>query len=298
MFGIADLIGVVVVEERLDHLRRNPRHLNFILSPFCRSEAIRSKVGAKYIDQAVQYVTENRLHIAPYYQADLEKIPSLVFVSRTGENQQYIGDYGHEQVGAITAAPIVYVEFDAKAVDRYALIVPKGLRIEEKIWKNVILKQGDFLAGVCAIHVKEGEDTRILLDKDVPPGLPLAGWKAQSSEKITNYTINSSTDDTELVAKLTTTGDYSVHRLMATVVRYCLKSARLLFESYGFQTPRIQQGMPTLADDTQMVYETIFTITGKVTDHWIAHEYQANDPSDSLDVGVTACNGESSVVLE
>jgi len=299
MFAVADIVGVVVLQERLQHLRKHPNQLNYILSPFTKYAAIRDMVGAEYIDQITKWVLENAFHVAPYYQHDMQKMPSVVFVHRTNEAQLYLGDYGSEGCQEIVSAPVVYSEFDIVGTDgKNVLYVPAAYEIEKKLWRNVFVKNAQFYAQVTGIHPRPDQDTMVILDKDVPEGIAMRGWTSQSAEKLKGFQINASTDDTELVAKLTTHGDYSIHRLAATVIRYCFKSARLNFDDYGFQNARINQGMPVLTDDTQKVYETVFTISGKYTDHWIAKEFEVNDPSDKLEEGFIACNGETQVVLE
>lgn len=299
MFGISDLIGVVVVENRLRHLVANPDQLNFILKPFCTFHDIREKVGARYISQAVEFVIQNQVHVAPYYQADLQKIPSIVFVSRTGEKQQYIGDTANDECAA-TYAPFVYDTFDVKGIQglsRDELVVPAALNIEDKIWKGVTLANGDFTTRVDGINVSPGKDTIIAITGSVPEGTNFTGWKAQSTARTHNYSVRASTEAVELVCKLTTSGDYAIHRLMSIVTRYCLKSGRMLFEHYGLQVPTISQGMPVLMDQDQMVYETTFTINGSLTERWVDHEYVPLDQAGDLEADFSATNGENCVKL-
>lgn len=300
MFGIADLITVVVVEDGLQHLRKHPDQLNFILSPFTCQPRIRELVGARHLGDCVSFVTENRLHVAPYYEADLQKVPSLVIVSRTSEDQQFIGDYGY-QTQARFFDPFVYTTFDIVGLeeDRRVLFVPKALHIEEKIWPNVWVKNGAFQTQVEGIHVREDADTRVLVKDAVPAGTNFAGWTAQSSARRVGYEVHSDIEGVEVTCKLTTSGDYSVHRLMGLVVRYCLKRGRGLFEAHGLQVPVVSQGMPMLAHEEQKIYESVFTVRGKLGEHWVANEFDYGDPSGNIDVDAVAMSeGKANVPLE
>lgn len=303
-FGVADLITAAVIEDGLQHLRRNPGHLNFILSPFCRFPQIRSLVGAKYISQAVEYITNNQLYVAPYYEADHTKIPSVVTVARTGEDQQFIGDMGFYQPECKIFDPIEYGTFDIVGLeqDRRVLFVPEAAKVEDMLWPNIWLRNGDFKVQVRGVHTQKGKDTRILLNSRVPEGTNYKGWVAQSSERRFGYEVHSNIEAVEVNCKLTTSGDYSLHRLMAIVTRYCLKRGRFLFESYGFQAPKISQGMAVLENggqDAPAIFTTVFSVNGKLGEHWIANEFEYGNASGKIDMcDIAVSEGKADVPLE
>lgn len=302
-FGISDLITVAVIENGLNHLRDNPDHLNFILSPFCNIPEIRKMVGGQYIAQCIEYVTQNRLYVAPYYEADHTRIPSVVTVARTGEEQQFLGDYGHECQNMVFE-PIVYGTFDVTDFeqDRTVMFVPKSSNVENFLWPNVWVKNGNVIAQVRGIHVQDDKDTRILLNSAIPVGTNMKGWVSQSSKKRTGYVINSNVEGVEISCKLTTSGDYSIHRLMSIVVRYCLKRGRMLFENYGLQAPIVSQAMPIIENggsDAPAIYSTVFSVKGKLGEHWITKEFDYPDASDSIGVDwVAQSEGKVDVPVE
>jgi len=291
----------MVIEDGLAHLAAHPDHLNFILSPFFKHRAIREYVGAKHISDCVSYVVNNRIYVAPYYQADLGKVPSIVTVARQGEEQQFLGDLGDYQKNCVVLPPIKYFDFiiDGIEDDRTSLLVPEELKVEEQLWPRIWVANGSFKAQVDYIQVRPGLSTKIALKTKVPDQINYTGWSAQSGEREKGYEIHASLDSVEVNAVLTTTGDYTVHRLMSIVTRYCLKRGRLLFDHYGFQVPQISQGMPVKEEEQPPVYSTVFTIRGKLTEHWIANEFDYIDESAKLTLDYIAeSEGKKDVKLE
>jgi hypothetical protein len=68
---------------------------------------------------------------------------------------------------------------------------------------------------------------------------------------------------------------------MTTVVRYCLKSGRLLFDSYGMQVARFTQQPIVLVDEEQMIWQTGFVMESKMADHWVDSENLLDDSGPS-----------------
>lgn len=302
MFGISDIIAVIVIEDGLKHLSANPDELNFILSPFVRHKAIRDYVGIEHITQCVEFVTQNRVYVAPYYEADMAKLPSIVTVASQGEQQQFLNDYGQNRGECVVLPPIKYADFVIEGFEdnRTVLLVPEALQIEKVLWPNITVANGSFAAHVDYIQVRSGQPTRVALKNSAAPEMiPFTGWVAQSGSRESGVEMHASIDSTIVNAQLTTTGDYSVHRLMSIVTRYCLKRGRLLFDYYGLQTAKFSQGMPILLSDQPPIYQTTFTISGQFTEHWIANRYEMGDDSGKLVLDYMAQSpGKADVELE
>jgi hypothetical protein len=99
---------------------------------------------------------------------------------------------------------------------------------------------------------------------------------------------NASTDMVTVQMNLCTTGDPSIHRLLSIVLRYCLKSGRMDFENMGFQVPIISYTTLLPSEQTELEWESTYTIEGKFTDSWIDREYLLNDDTDNIDLHVIA----------
>jgi hypothetical protein len=283
MFGMAELVTVYVIKNGLENLAANPDQCRFILGGFSE-QPLRSLVSMDHINQAVEFVTKNRIQVAPYYEMDIKQRPSVAIVSSGAETQQYLGDYGRTEISSSQAVmtPVVYAEFDAKLLDGDTLIVSPELKIEKKIWPGVIVANGKFTARVQGILVRDGDDTRLQLDTAIPAGTQYKGWKAQSLPREKGVEILSSMDKVTLQANLMTTGSASVHRLLALVIRYCLKRGRQLFEIYGLQVPTVSYSPLMLTDDGELEYQSVFTIETMVSDSWIHREFDLNDNTKNI----------------
>lgn len=285
MFGISDLIAVSVIKDGLLHLSNNPKHLEFILGQFCNKN-IADLVGHEYVKQCVDFVINNEISVLPYYQADIKRRPSVVVVASGTESQQFIGDYGAVQKPVLILPENTYASFEVKSVEGSVVKVSSNLNLEKKLWHGMYIRALDFEAKLEGVLVREGEDTALYLSQDVPDGTPLVGWSAGSSDKRRGAILSASTDDVSIQCKLTTTGDFSVHRLMAIVIRYCLKRGRPYFDEVGLQVATFGYSPPMLTDQEELEYETVFNITGKFTEHWIDHEFDAPDDAANIDVNL------------
>lgn len=283
MFPISELITTVVIENRLNFLKSNPDHLNWMLLPFVVNKSVGRLVDARYVAECVKYITTNKINIRPANEADLAKLPSIVIMGYQGEGQQFIGDYGGE-LPVKCFDPVTVATFDVIGFDGDTLKVPAGYNVSSMIWPNLWAKSGEFQSRILQV-IDKGDETWINL-KDAPPvGTPLRGWQATTSEAQKHYQINSSIDTVKVQVTLTTVGDHANHRLLCTVLRYCLKSGRLLFDDYGMQVATFNQQPVVLADAEQLIWQTPFMIEAKLTDHWISQEYLVDD-SGSAEVTV------------
>lgn len=281
MFGMADLVTCYVIRDGLQNLASNPDHCRYILGGFTTTP-LSSLVARDHIEQAVKFVTENAINVAPYYELDMQKRPSVAVVSSGGEDTQFIGDFGSYCVSKNKLQPEIYAEFDAKSIEGDEIRVPRALKLEDKIWINVIVTNGTVSARVKGILVRDGEDTVLLLDKDLPDGTTLKDWKAQSLDRQKGLEIHSSMDKVTVQVNLSTTGQASVHRLLALIIRYTLKRGRQQFEAFGLQVPTFSYTPLMLGDADELEFQTVFTIETKVLDSWIDSEFDLNDDTKNL----------------
>lgn len=285
MFGISDLITVSVIRDGLKFLSNNPTHIEYILGQFC-IKSITDLVGIEHIKQCVDFIKNNRIEVYPFYQADMKKRPSVVVVASGAESMQFIGDFGAINLPIVTLPEIKYSEFNIKSIDGCTVKVSSNYNLESKLWKGMYISALGFQAKLEGILTRDNEDTILYLDKEVPENVSLVGWSATSSDRRKGAILNASTDDVVIQCKLTTTGDFSVHRLLAIVIRYCLKIGRLKFDEMGLQVATFSYSPPMLTDQDELEYESIFSITGKFTDHWIEREFDAPDDAANIDIGL------------
>ena len=287
MFGIVDLVVVTGIKDALSFLSNNPRHIEFILGQFCQ-KPIRNLVGREHIKECIDYIQHNRIEVNPYYQMDIKKRPAISVVASYAEAQQFMGDYGSFQMSPDELPLIKYASFDAKSINKCKLYVSPLLKLEDKLWHGLTITNGQEERIIKGILAREGEDTAIFLDEALPEGTLLIGWKVVSGTKNIGYQVNSSMEAVTVQLKLNTLGDYSVHRLLATIVRYCLKKQRLYFDQYGLQVATYSQTPPLLTDENENEFETVFTIEGKMTDSWIDREIEMLESGMNIQIEIIA----------
>lgn len=269
-FNMADLAVTAVLEEKLEFLRNNPDHLNWMLGQFVRFPKINWMVGPNHIKQCVQYIMNVKPIVRPYYEMDLAKLPSIVMSSSQGESMQFMGDYGFESRQEMLK-PLQIITIDVVSYDKNIVWIDR--KTEEKLWPGLWISIGDFKSKIVSIFDKvDGVNVKMELADNVPVGTPLKDWIISTAKSEKWYTVNSSVDDVTTTITLTTMGEHGTHRLMSTVVRYCLKSSRMLFDDYGMQVARFIQQPIVLIDEEQMVWQTGFVMESKMADHWIEKE--------------------------
>jgi hypothetical protein len=151
------------------------------------------------------------------------------------------------------------------------------------------IKNGDYATRLQGIKPGvNGADDTLYLKDTIPTTVLLKGWQAQSSERYRGITLNASMDDVTVQCKLTTNGDYSLHRLFSVVLRYCLKRGRLIFDSYGMQVASFSYTPPMLSDQDEMEYESVCTINCKVTDTWIEKDWITPDDAGKITIELFA----------
>lgn len=272
-FPIAELITTAVIEDRLDFLSKHPDHINWLLSTLVTNRALKRLVDARYVDECVKYITTNRINVRPVYESDMAKFPSIVIAAHQGESQQFIGDEGGDAL-VQEMAPQVLLSFKATQFVNDIIMVSDNQNVEETVWPSLYFRSGTFVSKILRVYKVEGTPTMVHVqtDRPIPSGTSLRSCEVITTPNQQWYHFNSSIDDVTVSATLSTAGDHAIHRLMCIVLRYCLKSGRLIFDSYGMQVATFSQQPVQLADDTQMIWQTNFTIQAKATDHWIVQD--------------------------
>jgi hypothetical protein len=281
MFSIADLVVVAGLKDALDFYSKNPKHIEFILGQFCQ-KPISNIVGQEHIKLAIETIQSQRIEVAPYYQLDQKRRPSIAVVASYTESQQFIGDYGRDEIDHTLTLPAKkYASFDALAINGNKINVSNGLNLDKILWLGLFVSNGIEVAKLTGIYKKESV-TELFLDKELPKETRLSGWGVYSSAFEKGYVINSSTEDVSIQCNFQTIGDYSVHRLMATVIRACLKKQRLWFDQYGLQVSTFAQTPPILSSEDETEFQTVFTINGKTTDSWISKEFDLPNEASNI----------------
>lgn len=269
-FLMPELILTVVIENRLQYLSEHLDHLNFMLMPYVTNRGVARLVDAKHVSQCIDYIKNNRPMVRPIYELDMNKIPSIVIASYQGESSQFIGNYGTE-LAAEQYDPSTVLTFDAIRNENGSIVTTSNQNVLETVWPNLYFTSGGFASKITQVVDKQSE-VWLTLQDEAPVGTPLKACSIKTSLNQKWYVINSSIDMIKASVTLTTAGEHSIHRLMTVLLRYCLKSGRMLMETQGLQTPTFSQRPVQLADNEQLIWQTEFTVEAKATDHWIESE--------------------------
>ena len=287
-FGIADLITAEVIKDGLLHLSRNPKHIEHILGVFCSNDLVVKNVGREYLAQCVEYIMSNRIEVGPYYAIDVKRRPSIGIISSGHEDMQFLGDYGYEQNMRQDLPAVKYANWDASSISKDEMVVTADYKLEEKLWVGMFISNGTETAKLTGIYKKEGQPTKLLLDRELPEHTRITYWSAMSSPKGVGAVVSASADSVTVQCKLTTNGDFSLHRLLSIVVRYCLKRGRLLFDQYGMQKATFAYTPPMLTENDEHEFESVYTITAMFTDTWIEREYDLADAAANIVINLCA----------
>ena len=286
MLNISDLVVVEVLKQGLKFLADNPSHAEYILCGFEGISPIRKLVGPEYIKQAVEFF-KNRVYVAPYYEYDIKRTPSIVVASSGGEGTQFLGDYGSSAAGPIYCKPRVYAKWDATAIDttNNTMLVSSSYGLDTKLWNNVIITDGTQTLRLDGILARDGQDTKLYFKSPIV-NTTLKGWSAQSDQPQTGYEISSSIDRVNITCKINTVGDASLMRLLQLACRYILKSRRLLLDSYGIKCATINYTEIMMLDQEEQLYESVVTLSAQAPESWISAEYPYRDSAARVDVQV------------
>lgn len=276
MFGIADLVTSYVIEQGFRHLVANPSQLHCILGLF-EAHGLDTLVGPRYVKDCMDLILNNKIAVGPHYNMDLRQKPSISVIASYAEDQIFIGG-GHDlqQIGEIQ--PRVVQRFDAHQIKTDSVMVSKGYNLTTKFWHGLVAVNGaDEFKIIGIIRAPEGTDydellfDRMFSEEELARITP-ATWVMATGTRSITAEMHASIDKITVQMRLVTTGDYEVHRLMATVTRWALKWGRstLLFQRYGIMEPIFSQTPPVGTDDQEPEMETVFTLNGQMTDSWLA----------------------------
>lgn len=290
MIGIYDLLTVTILDRGFQFLSKNPHHIEFMLCGFNSNPLIADFVGKDYVKKAVQLISDTKIHVAPHFEYDIKRRPSIAVISSSHEDMIPIGEYGSTQIlGPGNCAPTVYASFDLKKINGDEITVSKEYGLKDKIWHNIYIVPSDGEIYKCkGVLARDGEDTVVYLDRPVKEGTLLKGWAAKSGAIENGYEINSSIDNVTVQCKLTTVGDSSTHRLWSMALQYVLKSQRPIFDGFGLQLAQFSSTPMMLTDNEESEYESVYTIEGKFTNSWIAREFSLIDPAARIDICLAA----------
>lgn len=275
MFATVDYLITAGIQKRLDFLKHNPHHLAFIFSKFVCDKDIMDIVGPNYLKDAVEFITNNKLHVAPAYNLDENKLPSVAIISSGSESQQFLGDYGAGRVEK-SAPPVIYDWFDANEIKGSDLIVSENYNFDKKLWRNIHIGNGTFITTLESVYNSNGK-TVLALKDPIPEETSLKQWATMSDDKYRAYRYSASIDDITASITLTTSGSYSIHYLFSIVLRYCLKANRMYFDNHGFQVSTSKYSIPVINDQVENIFQSNYTLEGKFTEYWIDHEFDLPD---------------------
>lgn len=290
MFAVADLIVLDAIESGLENLRNNPHHLEFILGKYEDTEYMRKLHGSAYVRQCKDFVLKNKITVKPYYVLDAAKLPSVAVVAQYQEEIQVLGDYGFTQTGPQTVPPVVLGEVSGVAwgEKENELVIGNANSVTEWIYSGSYLVQKDWSSRISLVIPQEN-DTATVVCEDTIPKKTLVGWKVTTAPSSHTAILNASGNSVTVSIDLKSSGDIEVHKLLALVIRYCLRRGRLLMDENGLQNTISSQNFPIAHDEEQGIYQTVFTLNGKIWDCWIQEESEDSIP------GLTMCAAPAKV---
>lgn len=306
MFGYADLFTVCIIEEKLEFLAHNPHHIEFILCPISTYPRLCEKIGTDHINSVIKHIVENKIEVQPYHRLDNQSLPVVSVVASGDESRQFIGDAGATLInpnGSVKTKqtffePRVFAKFDATSIDNNSMIVAKAHKISETLFPRAFITNGEHSAVVDGIIAGDAEDT-ICLKEDLPEGTDLTGWEATTSSRNLGYNINYSMDSVQIQCQLLTNGDPDLHRAFDTILRYCIKSQRMKFETFGIHNTKISYTPVMVAEDVENHFQSVVTINAEVTDGWIVREFLTPDRHSKIGVsGNAVSSGNEPVGLD
>ena len=296
MFVLPDLYVLYILEDFFRDLRNNPEKLNYILSGYSRFEKMIEKTGTNYINECVSFIYDNKIKFVPGYELNSESVPCISTLSYSGEDNQFIGDTGMQNMLYNDATkiikPIIYHKFAILSSSETTLTVPQEYDLINKLWRNIFIVNGNFSSQVVGMRnaVTDGNKpvTLINLKDTIPSGLDKTLWTSQSGPQEYLASLSASQEHVTVLIKLITSGDYSVHRLLNTVLRYALKANRLNFDNSGLQNSTFTFQMPQPFNDQDKGFETTVIMNTLITDHWIEKLQKTIDPATGLYVDIIA----------
>lgn len=287
MFGVLDLLTVSLIEKKFKFYQDNPEYLRFMLCGYHNSQEMFDLVGPDYIKHAVDFITNSKINILPYFVLDSKSSPSISVIASGTESQQFIGENAGYMESCSRPAyfgPVIVAEWAASFIEGNVMGVPPELRLDSKLWPGLIVTNGQYSVVIEGIV----NSSTLCFKTDLPSDALLTGWRATTAGTNKLYALNASVDSATVQCKLTTTGEAGDHRLLGLVLRNILKSSRLNFDKMGFQNTKISYSAMMVTNQDELEYESVYSITGDCTEHWIDRVVQTLDPASNLNVQVIA----------
>lgn len=289
MFVLPDLYTLYILEDYFTKLKNNPEILNYALTGYTRFTKMIEKTGQNYVKDSIEYIYDNKIRFIPGYEIDSESIPCISTLSYSGEEGQFIGDtglqdldYNHLTPQNQKIQPTIYNKFKALSYNNSDLIVPIEYDLISKLWRNVFIVNRSFSSQVTGMR-NDGNTTILSLNKEIPTILDKNSWQSQSGPQSFIASLGASQDRVTVLIKLITSGDYSVHRLLSVILRLALKSSRMSFENAGLQIPSYSFQMPQPFNSGVKGFESTVIMNTLITDHWLSNFSASTDPG----LGVT-----------
>ena len=235
----------------------------------------RNQHGSRYIKQCVDLITQNKITIVPYYLLDIVKLPSISVVADYRENLDFLGDFGNTcTTDIIPPAVITTLNAIKWPTELNGLVCNEHLDLlQAGLW----LRQDQFITRIKYILPASDNSSYTIFTEDDLPRIKLIDWEVVTNSHTKIAEIHTSSNDVEVMINLKSSGDIEVHKLLALVVRYCLKSHRLFIDSRGLQLGKSSQSYPIPYDQEQGIFQTNFNLNGKYFDSWIQYEETTKD---------------------
>jgi hypothetical protein len=162
------------------------------------------------------------------------------------------------------------------------MMVARQYDLQTKLWIGVLVTNGTVTNQIDYIIDNGGPTIELHFKDTFPIGTSIANWAAVSSPKTFLYEMQASLDEVTFQVVLHTDGTAEFHRLLATIVRACLKRARETLDGLGYQELVIAQSPLLPVNDPEPEIQTQFTVRGKFLEHWIANEVELPDPNANI----------------
>lgn len=279
-FGIAELALQAVIQDGLANLRAHPHHLAFILGSYSEIPYVQKRVGPQFVKNAMDMILKNTLTVQPNYTMNIDTYPCVVIAAAYTEDQEFLGDFGQFMgledsglSGDFTVAPNNYAQFDATAIQGDEILLDPSYKIENSIFTGLYAVNKKISVKITGINPKAEGGCSLHLEKKLPAGAPLKGWKVQNLPRKVQATLHASQNAVQAQISLFTSGDAELHRVYAQIIRYCLKRGRQTLEQWGLQNTSFGQQPATVAVDEGPIFQSSFSMQAVQTDSWIADDW-------------------------
>lgn len=266
------------IRAEFKRLVSNPEYLSFSLGGYSYAPSIQNIYGAKFIDNAIKWLTENEccINYCLGYRFDAARVPQVAVMFSGGtEMRQVMGDYAGTEVANVS--PEKLVEFHAKDVTTEGyLLVPNAYHLEQKIWRGLTVSKTGVPSRRITGFVQEGSDADLQIIADRPFVLEegLADWDVFSAADGKRYFVGGSFDRFEVKVYMDLPGDPELCEVMSSVMRAALKNARMYLIANGLNEVAIAYSQIGKNESygAVNVWTAEFTVSGLMTDRWLVSD--------------------------